>query len=389
MIKIKHALTIALATIWAALVFFAWKKRAALLGLLPIPESFPLYPAVQLACYALLLLLGVVGLLALVQFARTPILLKSRWRRTVECAGLWNAQRETPELLSVRPDPNKAHGLIFKVDGKGLSPADFGRRVDRLEAGLGGQVYALEYGRKSSRVLVYLLPQKHIRPTIISPADKAIGCLGVEQLINMLVIGATGTGKTVALKILMSKITKIPNAKIWLLDFKQFDFRAFAGAHHYYGYMGCVQGLNDFYEAFKRQQEAGEAAGPNYLIIDEWGAFIMALEKKEAEQLKRKLAELLMLGRAYQFFPIVGVQRPDAAYFASARDNFQTCLALGNLSPEGRRMVFPDSVASQITECKKREGHLYIDGGVMEKIRIEEVSDMAALDSAILEGLNR
>lgn len=52
-------------------------------------------------------------------------------------------------------------------------------------------------------------------------------------------------------------------------------------------------------------------------------------------------------------------------------------------------MVFPDSVASQITECKKREGHLYIDGGGMEKIRIEEVFDMAALDSAILEGLNR
>ena len=154
--------------------------------------------------------------------------------------------------------------------------------------------------------------------------------------------------------------------------------------------MGCVQGLNDFYEAFKRQQEAGEVAGPNYLIIDEWGAFIMALEKKEAEQLKRKLAELLMLGRAYQFFPIVGVQRPDSAYFASARDNFQTCLALGNLSPEGRHMVFPDSVvASQITECKKREGYLYIDGGGMEKICIEEVSDMAALDSAIPEGLNR
>lgn len=387
--SIKRAMTALLSIIWAALVLLGWKKRTAILGLLPISESFPLYPAVRFSFCALLLLLGAVGLLALVQFARTPILLKTRWRRAVERSGLWNTQRETPELLSVRPDPNKAHGLIFKVDGKGLSPADFERRADRLEAGLGGQVYALEYGRKTSQVLVYLLPQKHIRLTIISPADNAVGCLGVEQLINMLVIGATGTGKTVALKILMSKITKIPNSKIWLLDFKQYDFRAFAGAPRYYGYMSCVHGLNDFYEAFKRQQEAGEAAEPNFLIIDEWGAFVMALERQEAEQLKRKLAELLMLGRAYQFFPIVGVQRPDAAYFASARDNFQMCLALGNLSPEGRRMVFPDSVASQITECKKREGHLYIDGVGLEKIRIEEVSDMAALDNAILEGLNR
>ena len=96
-----------------------------------------------------------------------------------------------------------------------------------------------------------------------------------------------------------------------------------------------------------------------------------------------------MLGRAYRFFPIVGIQRPDAAYFAGARDNFQCCLALGNLSREGRRMLFPDDFAESITQCNKREGHLYIDGVGIEKIRIAEVQSMDALDEAIQEAMSR
>ena len=126
---------------------------------------------------------------------------------------------------------------------------------------------------------MFFLPQKYVRPTLLFPSDEAVGSISIKQLINMLVIGATGTGKTVAIKILMAKIAKFqPNAKIWLLDFKRFDFRGFSSFPGYYGYTDCIQGLNDFYDAFKRQQEAGVEGEPNYLIIDEWGSFIMSLE---------------------------------------------------------------------------------------------------------------
>ena len=101
------------------------------------------------------------------------------------------------------------------------------------------------------------------------------------------------------------------------------------------------------------------------------------------------LAELLMLGRAYQFIPIIGIQRPDASYFNGGRDNFQACFALGNLSPEGKRMVFPDSVREQVSDCKRREGHLYIDGIGLTKIRIEDIADMDALDMSIREAMSR
>lgn len=353
----------------------------------PIFDIFAL-PKFTITMVAFALALTVV--VCLVQILRTPPLLKRRFDRAVRRCGLRNAQKEYPVLISVKHDCEKSHGLILKVKNRSVSVPDFDRQYDRLKASLNGIIYRMEYGRNANYTLLFFLPQKHVRPTYVFPTDEAMGRISVRQLINLLVIGATGTGKTVAIKVIMAKISKFqPDAKFWLLDFKTFDFRDFSGLPRYYGYSNCVQGLNDYYEAFKRQQEAGVVVGPNYLVIDEWASFIMSLEKKEAEQCKAKLAELLMLGRAYQFFPIVGIQRPDAAYFASSRDNFQTCLALGNLSPEGRRMVFPDSVAGQIIECKKREGHLYIDGVGLEKVRIANIPDMDALDKTIKEAMQR
>ena len=50
-------------------------------------------------------------------------------------------------------------------------------------------------------------------------------------------------------------------------------------------------------------------------------------------------------------------------------------------------MLFPDDFAESITQCSKREGHLYIDGVGIEKIRIAEVQSMDALDKAIQEAM--
>ncbi len=325
-----------------------------------------------------------------VQMFRTPPLLKRRFDRAVRCCGLRNAQREYPMLVNVQRDKDISHGLILKVRNKGVSVPDFDRNIERLKVSLNGSIYRIEYAHNVSYTLLWFLPQKYVRTALLTPDDEAIGKMSIRHLINMLIVGATGTGKTVAIKILMSKISAFQsNARIWLLDFKKFDFRGFSDLPRYYGFSDCMQGLRDFYAEFKRQQELGIAGVPNYLVIDEWGSFIASLDKKEAEEMKRLLSELLMLGRAYQFFPIVGIQRPDASYFSSARDNFQCCLALGNLSREGRRMVFPDEVAGTITQCSKREGHLYIDGVSLKKVRIADISDMAALDETIREAMCR
>lgn len=340
---------------------------------------------VYLVVFALLLTV----MICLIDFSLRPWGISRRISRTLRRWKICNALGEYPRIKRVRKSKQKAHELVLELDAQGLALPDFDKHLEHFKAGLNGAI-RIDYGKRNNIVLLYFLPRKYVRTTIISPRDDAIGTVSIQHLINMLVVGPTGTGKSVATKIFMSKILKYrPDSTLWLLDFKQMDFQKFSSCSHYYGYTDCLQGLKDYYAAFKAQQATGVASAPNYLVTDEWGSLIMSLDKKDAEQAKRILAELLMLGRAYQFIPIIGIQRPDASYFQGSRDNFHACLALGNLSPEGRRMVFPDSVKEQITECKKREGHLYIDGVGLEKIQIEEISDLDALDKAILEAIGR
>lgn len=367
--------------VYTTAAIFLWKWRT----LLPTPASLGNFTR-----DALMLAVLLAGLISLCEWIRHPPIITKRVRETVARIGLANAKGEFPFLLSVRSDPNKAHGVILTIKNVGISILCFEKVVDRLEVGLGGKIYQMEYTKGTKATRIFLLPMKYFRPTIISPNDEAIGSIHIRHMINLLVIGATGTGKTVAIKTIIAKIAKyIPNFSIWLLDFKQLDFRGYAVFSHYYGYKDCVRGLEDYYSAFKAQQAIGVAGEPQYLVIDEWGSFITSLDKKEADRCKAILAELLMLGRGYGFFIICGVQRPDSSYFNSARDNFRACLALGDLSPEGRRMVFPDSVMGQITECHQREGHLYIDGKGLEKVRMADITDLEALDAAICTSINR
>lgn len=352
---------------------------------------------IQSVFYLVAIALALTVAICLIDCYRRPWLIHWRAYRIIHRAKIRNKLKEYATLKRVykkKLDDKgrellKDHELLLEFDSRGLGLDDFNTYIDRWTVGLNGMI-RMDYGDKANRICLYYLPRKYVRPTLITPKDNAIGSIGVQHLINLLIVGPTGTGKTVATKIILEKIVKFQtNVKIWLLDFKQFDFKAFAGLPRYYGYKDCIQGLDDYYEEFKRAQQTGSVGVPHYLVIDEWASFISSVPRKEAERLTERLAELLMLGRAYQFIPIVGLQRADSLYFGTARDNIQNVIALGNLSREGQRMIFPDSVKGQITDCKKREGHLYIDGKGLEKIRIADISDMGALDDSIRKAMSR
>ncbi len=375
-----------LAVLYSLLAWWAWCSRDNVYTLVPMLRATPLGNLPLDLLLFTLLLLGLICLATLLY--RPPLTAKFVNNAFVE-AGLKNGAGIHPTLYSVRRDRDREHGKVFRVRSEGIPPEDFDSHTTKLQASLGGKIYCIAPGG-TFKTDIYFLPQRYAQLPVFSPDDDAIGAIGLDRLINLLVIGPTGTGKSVAIKIFMSKILKYrPDSTLWLLDFKQMDFQKFSSCSHYYGYTDCLQGLKDYYAAFKAQQAAGVAGVPNYLIIDEWGSFITSLDKKDAEQAKRLLAELLMLGRAYHFIPIIGIQRPDASYFNGSRDNFNSCLALGNLSPEGQHMLFPDSVKEQVTMCKQREGHLYIDGVGLEKIRIENIADIDALDTSIREAMSR
>lgn len=366
--------------VYLAAAALLWQKRE----LLPVPALLGDFTR-DTALFALLF----TGLVCLCAFLHRPFGIARRAEDTFSTAGLTNARGEVPRLRSVRADRDKPHGRILTVLNRGISMADVDQKIHRLEAGLGGKIYNVEYGRGAKTTRLFLLPMRYIHPTVINPTDEALGSIHVGHLINLLVVGATGTGKTVAIKTIMGKIAQHqPNPTFWILDFKCLDFRAYTALPHYYAYTDCVQGLEDYYAAFKEAQASGVAGAPQYLVIDEWGSLMTSLSRPEAERCKTLMAELIALGRAYKYLSIIGMQRCDSSYFVGgARDNFQVRLALGNLSREGRRMVFPDN-EEQITPCRKREGHLYIDGIGVEKVKMADIADLDALDASILAAIS-
>ena len=166
-----------------------------------------------------------------------------------------------------------------------------------------------------------------------------------QKYAHMLLTGATGSGKTTALKGILSRLAGsiAGGVKLWLCDYKNDDFRFCEGQPYYFGFQNCATGLADFYAAFQARQ-CGEDTSRSFLLLvfDEWGAYLSTLDKKQAESEKARLSTLLMLGRSFHVHIIISQQRADAEYFAKARDNFGAILGMGSLSKEAKEMLFHD-----------------------------------------------
>lgn len=385
--KYKIRFLFAAAYLLAFVLFYPYRWKV--LGLLPVEPTLPFYPLYRVVMEVFYGFLALFGAYAITQF------FPARWRiykGFVKC-GFHNADHEYPMLLSMRKGKEKPYEVVYRFKSCGLSLPEWDKHLADLEAVLNAKIYYFDYGKRSDKtVLVHAIPWKHFKPTLISSSDNAFGSASVESLINLLVVGATGTGKTVAIKVLLHKIAAhVPNAVFTILDFKQQDFAEFAGLPGYYGYADCVQGLEDFYASFKVQQATGKAGAPHYLVIDEWGAFILSQEKKQqAEKLKTELAELLMLGRSYNYRVICGLQRGDSSHFVSgARDQFRAILALGNLSKEQKQMLFPDFKEQMNDRNSLGEGYLFLDGKGIEHIKIERVQNFNALGETIRQAMSR
>lgn len=182
---------------------------------------------------------------------------------------------------------------------------------------------------------------------------------------HIVIFGATGTGKTYATKLMLGRISKhIPDSQFFVCDFKgDSDFSFLIGDSRFYRFLDCEKGLSDFYNLFEKWQSGEDISrNPLLLFFDEWASYILNLEKKKAEDEKRKLATLLMLGRSFNVHMFVSQQRVDASYFNAVRDNFNLIIALGNLSAEGKEMMFREFKDQMKPDRKQGTGYMLTNG---------------------------
>ena len=69
---------------------------------------------------------------------------------------------------------------------------------------------------------------------------------------------------------------------------------------------------------------------PEFLIFDEYVAFMELLNTKETVAVLSKLKQIVMLGRQFGFFLVLACQRPDAKYLGDGiRDQFNFRVTAG------------------------------------------------------------
>lgn len=183
---------------------------------------------------------------------------------------------------------------------------------------------------------------------------------------------------------------KCPDSQYYICDFKgDSDFSFLTGETRFYRYGECQKGLEDFYAHFLARQSGKESAR-NFLLLvwDEWASYILSLDKKTAEEEKKKLAVLLMLGRSFNVHVLLCMQRLDVAYI-QARDCIGLVIATGNLSEEGKEMMFHDYKKKMEPNRKRGTGYMLVNGTDFTPFVVPEVTDPELLNFYIQQATKR
>ena len=122
---------------------------------------------------------------------------------------------------------------------------------------------------------------------------------------HTLLCGMSGGGKSFATNVYLGRISLANqrNSKVYFADFKQDDqFAYLRKCPRYYPYDTSLEALETVYGILhKRQSGEDTTRNPITLIWDEYMANILALQsinKKKADEVMRKVSEILMLGAA-------------------------------------------------------------------------------------------
>lgn len=198
-----------------------------------------------------------------------------------------------------------------------------------------------------------------------------------DSLPHMLIAGGTGGGKTYFILTIIESLLQT-NAKLFILDPKNADLADLGTImkNVYYKKEEIFECIDNFYARMMARSidmkkmphyKTGEnyaylGLEPNFLIFDEYVAYMEMLSAKENMAVMNKLKQIVMLGRQAGFFIVLACQRPDAKYLQDGiRDQFNFRVALGRMSELGYSMMFGD--VDKDFFLKQIKGRGYVDVG--------------------------
>ena len=198
---------------------------------------------------------------------------------------------------------------------------------------------------------------------------------------HALIVGDTGSGKTYLLLSIVEILLDI-KAKLFIVDAKNADLAGLETilpdvfykeedikecVYRFYDdmtkRMADIKSRSD-YTPGKNYRYYGLTA--NFLIFDEYVAYMEMLPKKEWEEVISVLKKIVLLGRQAGFFLILTCQRPDAKYLPDGiRDQFGLRVALGAMGSSGYTMMFGNTDKNFIEKDISGRGYVKLWNGVI------------------------
>ncbi len=144
-----------------------------------------------------------------------------------------------------------------------------------------------------------------------------------------------------------------------------------------------------------------QTAKPLVLIIDEFSAVLSVANPKVAKEITGYFNNLLLKGRMVAIEIVLTIQRPDISSNSNngltgqQRDQFGVRIGMGNMTSDGRRMLFGNTDAEFQTVKEIGAGYIMIDGKHTKPVYFEAPllpqnggDYLEYLDRAILENMS-
>lgn len=223
--------------------------------------------------------------------------------------------------------------------------------------------------------------------------------ISVNTNSHTLICGMSGSGKSYLTNQYLARlcIQGGENSKVYFADFKQDDtFSYLRKCNRYYPYNKTIEALNTVYEILHNRQSGKDTSRtPVTLIWDEYVANILSLiseDKKQAQEVMRKVSEILMLGRSLAVRLVVSCQRPDAVVFPTgSRLNYGIIIIVGAPIKSIYEMLIPKEYIERIgdRQFKIGEGVVLLQGSELHFIKVPVIRDEDKLQRICIEALSR
>ncbi len=209
----------------------------------------------------------------------------------------------------------------------------------------------------------------------------------VRAGVHLIVVGGSGSGKSTALLYWLYKARNC-GVVLYICDFKA--SKEFSGISGYFAeFEDCYALIKQFYDEFLQTPEGGDGT-VKILLVDEIAGLLMHLSmtkdgKQKADEVKKIMSSILMLGRSRECFLWLSMQRYTASIFpasSGSADNFHVCVGLGRMTVDGRKGLFAGEHFEGEDEMMPGQGRgiILVDGQPLKGIQIPHVSKKRLLE---------